>query len=230
MTVIEGNQASTSEKRRERERLEMTERILDAARELCLRKGYKAVTLRKVAEAIEYSPAAIYQYYENKKALVAEIIRKDAEDFRRYMLEDIAEESPIDQLLELARRYVVWGTAHPKQYILLMSPPPGWIEETWSTYNDEGLMEREVLVFLTQIVAEVIKQGLFKDEYTDPSLVVAILRAGVHGFVLLETAEVSEETALLAGLKTPFEARINMLVKVFLDGLLKNPKQVISEM
>ena len=41
--------------RREREKREVRERILDAARELFARDGYEAVTMRKVADAIEYS-------------------------------------------------------------------------------------------------------------------------------------------------------------------------------
>ncbi|HEY1434684.1 MAG TPA: helix-turn-helix domain-containing protein, partial [Thermoanaerobaculia bacterium] len=45
--------------RRERERQELRDRILDAARELFVEQGYDAVTMRKIAERIEYSPTAI---------------------------------------------------------------------------------------------------------------------------------------------------------------------------
>lgn len=226
----EGKQASTSERRRERERAEKTALIVDATRELCLREGYEAVTMRKIAEAIEYSPAAIYQYFKNKEALVSEIIRKDAEEFRRFMLEGFTQEDSVARLIELGRRYVTWGKAHPKQYLLLMSPPSGWIEETWKAYRNEGLMEREVLVILNQAVSEAIESDQFKDEYTDPAPIVATLRAGFHGFVLLENAAVSEETAQLAGLKSAFETRVNMLIHLFLQGLLKNPNEVAAKL
>ncbi|MCC6144698.1 MAG: helix-turn-helix transcriptional regulator, partial [Candidatus Hydrogenedentes bacterium] len=56
------NQQTVSEIRREREREEMANRIMDVARQMFVRDGYEAVTLRKIALAIEYSPAAIYQY------------------------------------------------------------------------------------------------------------------------------------------------------------------------
>ena len=224
-----GNQVTVSERRRERERAEKTERILDATRELCLRDGYEAVTMRKIAEAIEHSPAAIYQYFKNKEALVSEIIRKDAEEFRQYMLGGLDHEDPVARLIDLGQRYVIWGKSHPGQYALLIAPPPGWIEATWESYQREGLMEREVLVILNQTVAEAISRGQLKEAYTDPAPIVAALRAAFHGFVLFEIADVSEETALLAGLGTPFETRFNMLVNLFLYGLLKDPSKVVAQ-
>ena len=45
--------------RREREKQEMRTRIMDAARDLFAREGYEAVSMRRIAEAIEYSPTAI---------------------------------------------------------------------------------------------------------------------------------------------------------------------------
>ncbi|HTR04723.1 MAG TPA: helix-turn-helix domain-containing protein, partial [Thermoanaerobaculia bacterium] len=46
--------------RRERERHELRGRILDAARELFAEQGYEAVTMRNIADRIEYSPTALY--------------------------------------------------------------------------------------------------------------------------------------------------------------------------
>ena len=46
--------------RKEREKSETREKILDAARELFVTEGYDGVSMRKVAQKIEYSPTAIY--------------------------------------------------------------------------------------------------------------------------------------------------------------------------
>lgn len=54
------------EERRDRERQAITDSILDAARGLFLAEGYPSVSIRKIAERIEYSPAAIYSYYPSK--------------------------------------------------------------------------------------------------------------------------------------------------------------------
>ena len=52
--------------RQERERQAVHNAILTAARDLFLTEGYRNVSMRKIAEKIEYSPAAIYSYFSSK--------------------------------------------------------------------------------------------------------------------------------------------------------------------
>jgi AcrR family transcriptional regulator len=52
--------------RQERDREAVRRAILDAARDLFVSDGYQNVSIRKIAERIEYSPAAIYGYFEGK--------------------------------------------------------------------------------------------------------------------------------------------------------------------
>ena len=52
--------------RQEREREAVARAILDAARDLFVAEGYHNVSIRKIAERIEYSPAAIYSYFPSK--------------------------------------------------------------------------------------------------------------------------------------------------------------------
>src|SRR2546423_14651240 len=52
--------------RQERDREAIRRSILDAARELFVNEGYRNVSIRKIAEKIEYSPAAIYGYFPSK--------------------------------------------------------------------------------------------------------------------------------------------------------------------
>src|SRR4051812_37274846 len=52
--------------RQERDREAIRRAILDAARELFVAEGYQTVSIRKIAERIEYSPAAIYGYFPSK--------------------------------------------------------------------------------------------------------------------------------------------------------------------
>jgi AcrR family transcriptional regulator len=52
--------------RQDRERLAVRRSILDAARDLFVTEGYRNVSIRKIAERIEYSPAAIYSYFPSK--------------------------------------------------------------------------------------------------------------------------------------------------------------------
>src|SRR6266851_2627430 len=52
--------------RHERDREAIRRAILDAARDLFVNEGYQNVSIRKIAERIEYSPAAIYGYFPSK--------------------------------------------------------------------------------------------------------------------------------------------------------------------
>ncbi len=52
--------------RQDRERQAVRQAILDAARDLFVSEGYRHVSIRKIAERIEYSPAAIYSYFPSK--------------------------------------------------------------------------------------------------------------------------------------------------------------------
>lgn len=69
--------------RREREKSEVRQSILTAAREIALQEGWQAVTIRKVAERIEYSPAALYEYFASKDAILTALLR---EGFRRLLV------------------------------------------------------------------------------------------------------------------------------------------------
>ena len=55
-----------TKERQDRERQAVTASILNAARDLFVAEGYQSVSIRKIAERIEYSPAAIYSYYPGK--------------------------------------------------------------------------------------------------------------------------------------------------------------------
>jgi len=52
--------------RKERDKLEMKDRILQSAHQLFVEKGFEQVSIRNIAEAIEYSPATIYLYFKDK--------------------------------------------------------------------------------------------------------------------------------------------------------------------
>ncbi|MGX1807734.1 TetR/AcrR family transcriptional regulator [Nocardia sp. NPDC055321] len=64
---------NASQSRRERERAEREKRIVDTARELAETQGWDAVTVRKLAEAIEYSQPVLYSHFAGKDAIVTAV-------------------------------------------------------------------------------------------------------------------------------------------------------------
>jgi AcrR family transcriptional regulator len=221
--IEERSQPTVSEVRRERERGEMTERIMDVAREMFVRDGYEAVTLRKIALAIEYSPGAIYQYFKDKRALVQAIIRKDSEDLREHLASCLTLADPLEQLMEMARRYAEWGISHPNHYRLMLVPPPAWAEEDRELHGHQPTpLDQEVLSALNVAVREAMRRGLVKEKYSEPAAIAATLWAGIHGVVLLEITMHAETRAMAGGVDAPFEMRFATLREAFLDGFLRN--------
>lgn len=63
--------------RKEREKEEIRNKILQAARKLMSAEGAEGVSIRKIAEMIEYSPSNIYHYFKNKEDIIEKIISDD---------------------------------------------------------------------------------------------------------------------------------------------------------
>src|SRR6266496_4440996 len=88
--------------RQERDRRAVRRAILDAARELFVKEGYQNISIRKIAERIEYSPAAIYGYFSSKDdiffALAEEGFRLLGDPASSDRQEQLAALEPLDRI------------------------------------------------------------------------------------------------------------------------------------
>lgn len=104
--------------RKERERHEMTQLILGAAMELYLEKGTSNVSIRKIAERIEYSPATIYLYYKNRDEIFWGMHNLAFEKF----IESAQEEHNLDlaaQLRAAMDKYIAFAAGNPELYDIM---------------------------------------------------------------------------------------------------------------
>ena len=176
--------------RREREREEVRGRILDAARELFARDGYEAVTMRKIAEAIEYSPTAIYLHFKDKESLVRELCLTDFDALARAFQRIAREPDPLERLRKVGLAYADFALEHPNHYrLMFMTPHPGDVKDEEETAKRKGNPEADAYAFLVATVAEAIEKGLLRPELKDPNLVAQAAWAGVHGVVSLHVAK-----------------------------------------
>src|SRR5476649_194828 len=92
--------------RHDRDREAVQRAILDAARELFVNEGYQNVSIRKIAERIEYSPAAIYGYFPSKDDIFFAL----AEEGFRLLNQLIPSEPARPDLAALDRvRDILWN-------------------------------------------------------------------------------------------------------------------------
>ena len=62
--------------RKQRQKEEVRVNILETAWEMIVTDGWQSFSIRKVADAIEYSVPVIYSHFENKDAILLEFNRK----------------------------------------------------------------------------------------------------------------------------------------------------------
>lgn len=121
--------------RRAREKEQLRSKILDAAGQLFIEEGFPNVSLRKIAEKIEYSPATIYLHFRDKNDLLASLCRETFNGLREELIRLEAEQSDPLILLRLGlRAYIEFGLEHPHHYILTFGTPHG-------TYDMEKVPE-----------------------------------------------------------------------------------------
>jgi AcrR family transcriptional regulator len=206
----------TSE-RREREKLELKGRILDAARELFAAEGYEAVTMRKIAERIEYSPTAIYAHFKDKNALIRELCESDFLAFAQTFVGFLTVEDPIERLRRAGSAYVEFAVENPQHYrLMFMTQRPPIEDEDTSGVNDPS---RNAYAFLRATVAEAIDKGLFRPELTDANLVAQTIWAALHGTVALQITAYCSKDAWMAW--ASLDERRAFMADLILRGLLR---------
>jgi AcrR family transcriptional regulator len=199
--------------RRDREREEIRTRILDAARELFASEGVESVTMRRIADRIEYSPTAIYFHFKDKEALLAELCDCAFRAFAHGFNEIAQIADPVERLRAAGRAYIEFGLTNPSHYRLMFMTPKAAEASTIA----KGNPEEDAYAFLKVIVAELIATGRFRDGLTDPDLTSQVIWSTVHGVVSLEIAKCRDEWVEWR----PIEARMQAATDMILYGFLK---------
>jgi AcrR family transcriptional regulator len=211
------------EERRQRERDEVRERILDAARQIFIECGYEGVTMRKIAERIEYSPTTIYLYFADKETLFREMCNTDFRNLAKAFQSVSLIADPIERIRAAARTYIHFGVEYPNHYrLMFMTPPPVIHDEETLAYK--GNPNEDAYAFLLSIVTSAIEAGVFRPEYGDAHLIAQTLWAAVHGVVSIQIAHGCESWAGWA----PFERRAETMIDGILRGLA-NPESLPKE-
>jgi AcrR family transcriptional regulator len=203
--------------RRERAKAELRTKILDAARELFISEGYDAVTMRKVAEKVEYSPTAIYLHFADKDALIRDLCLHDFAAFAGRFAEAAAIADPIERLQRAGDVYVAFGLTHPQQYRLMFMTPHPPIEPTAQQSADPA---QNAYLFLRTTIAQAIEQGLLRPEHSNADLVAQTVWAAMHGVVSLEIAKGCESGWIEW---SPVAKRAGAMVDVIFAAFLKEP-------
>ncbi|HVQ41276.1 MAG TPA: TetR/AcrR family transcriptional regulator [Vicinamibacterales bacterium] len=164
--------------RQERDREQVHRRILDAAQELFVAEGYRNVSIRKIAEKVEYSPAALYSYFPSKDDLFFALAEEGFRKLFEFTNEPMGVAGdPLDAIRQGFLRYYQFSRQHPEYFELMFvdrSVPK--ISHEWERFGFVQQMIDEVCA----VIKRGIDQGLFPPD-TNPEVAFHILWAAVHG-------------------------------------------------
>jgi AcrR family transcriptional regulator len=176
--------------RREREKLELRSKILDAAREMFITQGYDAVTMRGIAERIEYSPTAIYLHFKDKESLMRDLCVHDFESFAEQFMRLAGVADPVERLVKTGEVYVRFAMEHPQQYRLMFMTPHPPVAPTADEAADPA---RNGYVFLLATIEQAMAEGRVRKDIKDAQLIAQTVWAATHGLVSLEIAKGCEK-------------------------------------
>jgi AcrR family transcriptional regulator len=171
--------------RREREKSETRDKILDAARELFVTEGFEGVSMRKVAEKIEYSPTAIYLHFHDKDELVFSLCEETFSRLVRELESLDGGKDPIARLKLGLHRYVDFGLRNPQHYIVTFMLPradksdPALV----ARFNDQQSMGMRALAILREQVDGCVAAKKLKRVNVD--VAARSLWSAIHGVTSL---------------------------------------------
>ncbi|MEO1188204.1 MAG: helix-turn-helix domain-containing protein [Pseudomonadota bacterium] len=169
----------------ERRRNKIRARILSAAERVFAREGAEGLSIRRLAENIDYSPAAIYKYFKSKDELVDEL----KETFFELILENvnrIADTSTpfAERSRDCVATYVQLATDKPYHYAaafagesVTQAPVDG---EPGFAQSKKG----QAFLVLSGMIAEGVEIGAFRADI-DPTLAAKSIWASMHGLAMM---------------------------------------------
>lgn len=171
--------------RKEREKLEIRNQILEVATDLFLKEGFDKTSMRGIAEKIEYSPATIYLHFKDKNEIFQAIHDQGFEKFFIKLSESSAIENPFLRLRKMGDLYLEFAFENPEYYDLMfiMRAPMIALELDGCDWNS-GFRSYDLA---KATIKEAIEEGLVKKVDVDVAAVMIV--SMMHGMASLAIRE-----------------------------------------
>lgn len=157
--------------------------MLAAAREIALAEGWSNVTMRKIADRVEYSHAAIYDYFASKDDLLQALIHQGFHMLSAEMRAALTQGSdPVATLRLVGSRYFAFAWRYPELYRLMYGLDG--VAFSLSGHQEGGAL-------IDDVVAEAINNVLQARHWSSSYLSERrwLLWSTAHGLVALALAE-----------------------------------------
>jgi AcrR family transcriptional regulator len=156
-----------TKERQLRKQEEIRNSILDAAKEIIERDGIQGLSIRKITNSIEYSPAIIYHYFKDKNEIVETLV----EEGYRNILTSIAsvkrnDEQPEQEIREVFSNYIKAALDSPEEYkAFMLNSDPSVLKKT--ALLEKGISESSRSIGL---LCDVLRRGIEKGRFAECDL------------------------------------------------------------
>lgn len=177
-------------------RVALRARILDAARRIVTRDGLHALSMRKLAESIGYSPASLYLYFDSRDAIARALGREGFVQLLAHLEPFTTIDDPRERLHALAHAYVAFGCAHQQTYRLMYreaeeggrSAPHAPHAHAEAPVQEDDVAPCEQAACVAELFAHAFEafaaaEHRRRDVHDEPALLARALWAMLHGVV-----------------------------------------------
>ena len=168
--------------RKEKQKLEIRKAILDTSMKLFMEQGFENVSMRKIADLIEYSPTTVYLYFKDKNEILYNLHEIGFQKMAEYNVSLWDIKNPLLRLHKMGENYIAFGMSNPEFYDLMFiqrAPMKSLEQQTDCDWKSGDV----ALGKLAECVAECMERKLIVQ--ADVHAVSMAIWALVHGLVSL---------------------------------------------
>lgn len=178
------------QERKEKQKLEIRKLILDASMKLFVEEGFENVTIRRIADLIEYSPTTVYLYFKDKDEILSSLHDVGFQKMQEFNRDLGTIQNPLLRLHKMGENYLQFGTENPEYYSLMFidsAPMKKLAEEGCDDWKPGDLAIQR----LKETVIECMQKGYLVE--SDPLTVSLAIWSFVHGLMSLAIRERMEK-------------------------------------
>ena len=179
--------------RKAKEKLELSNLILKAAKKLFVENGVENTTIRNIADAIDYSIGTVYVYFKDKNEILYALHKQGFTELGGQFSILFNVSDPMERLRAMGKVYMKFAIDNAEMYDLMfnLKAPMEFLE---AVHNEEWNEGKATFDVVRSTVNECIKKVHFKGHKAEP--LAFLIWSSVHGMCCLEIRQRTKGVAL----------------------------------
>lgn len=201
--------------RKEKQKLEIRKMILDASMKLFVEEGFSNVSIRKIADLIEYSPTTVYLYFKDKDEILFNLHELGFQKMAEYNITLWDIKNPLLRLHKMGENYIQFGLQNPAFYdLMFIQHAP--MDALQKMVNCEWRSGDVALGKLKETVQECMDRGFI--EKGDVKTVSMAIWSLVHGLVSLAIRQRFDKLVEEKNVEPTMQQALNWLLNTLDDN------------